>query len=89
MLPDQTYRQAVVRFAPGELLLLCSDGAIEAHSPADQEFGLERLAQLVAAADPGQPDRLLAQIEQALLTHVESVRLPDDLALLAVSRDRD
>lgn len=89
MLADQAYRQASVAFAPGEVLLLCSDGAIEAHSPADQEFGLERLARLVAQADPGQPERLLDQIEQDLLTHVESVRLPDDLALLVVSRARD
>ncbi|MFH1060499.1 MAG: SpoIIE family protein phosphatase [Pseudomonadota bacterium] len=88
MLPDHPFELARTTLEPGGLLLLCSDGAIEAHNPGDEEFGLVRLIDLMAVADPGQPQALLDGIEQALLTHVESVRLPDDLALLAVSRPR-
>jgi PAS domain S-box-containing protein len=86
MMPGMVFDQAEARLPPGGLLLLFSDGALEAKSPGDQEYGQERLTALVAAADPSRPDQLLAGIEQALLIHVESVSLQDDLCLLAVSR---
>ncbi|MFZ5587783.1 MAG: SpoIIE family protein phosphatase [Thermodesulfobacteriota bacterium] len=86
MLPVHQFRLDRAELEPGGLLLLCSDGAIEAHSPGGEEFGLARLTELVATADPGRLQALLDRVEQGLLDHVESVRLPDDLALLAIGR---
>ena len=46
-LPDRRYNRGVVRLEPGNLLLLYTDGLIEATNGADEEFGLERVTACV------------------------------------------
>ncbi len=86
MLPDLNFRQAGAMLEPGGMLVLCSDGALEAKSPEGEEFGLQRLWRLVAEADPGRIDLLLERLERALLEHAQSIRLEDDLAVMVVVR---
>jgi len=49
MFEEAVYRKDVVEMRPGDLLLLYSDGISEAMNEADEEFGEDRLAHLVAA----------------------------------------
>jgi PAS domain S-box-containing protein len=86
MLPEGEFRVASVELEPGGMLLLCSDGALEAKTPLGEEFGLERLSALAAQADPAQVRKLLGEVELALLRHAESIHLEDDLTILAVTR---
>lgn len=74
-----------VEMAPGDLLVLYSDGLPEAVDGAGQAFGFERLAGLLAA--PGSPqevhDRILAGFDR----HVGEEPLKDDLTLVVLLRD--
>ncbi len=88
MLPDMEFSQDAACLDPGGLLLLCSDGALEAQSPAGEEYGLERLRGYVAQARPEEPQALLRGAEDDLRRHVESVHMEDDLAFLAITRPR-
>jgi sigma-B regulation protein RsbU (phosphoserine phosphatase) len=72
------------RFAPGDALVLCTDGVTEAFDVAGDAFGLERLRRLVAdtPADAlrSLPDRLV----DAVARFAAGGGPRDDLALLAV-----
>ena len=45
--PEAVYERGFVRFPPGAVLLLYTDGIAEARSPKGEEFGLQRLAELL------------------------------------------
>ncbi len=47
IMPKAVYEQSETTFEPGDILVLFSDGVTEAPDPQDQEFGEERLAELV------------------------------------------
>ncbi|MGW0632798.1 PP2C family protein-serine/threonine phosphatase [Streptomyces sp. NPDC002758] len=72
----------VLSFAPGDTLLLYTDGVVEARNRAGAFYPLaERVAHW--AGQP--PDTLLHHIHRDLLTHTGG-RLGDDAALIAVHR---
>ncbi len=50
MFRDTRYHEYYMTFAPGDLLMLYTDGVTEAQNPSGEEFGRERLAQSVMSA---------------------------------------
>ncbi|HUP65295.1 MAG TPA: PP2C family protein-serine/threonine phosphatase [Thermoanaerobaculia bacterium] len=45
--PDATYNRGYIGVEPGDILCLYTDGIVEAHNEAGEEFGLPRLVSLV------------------------------------------
>src|SRR5215831_12644066 len=41
--PDSNYEESVARLNPGDLVIACTDGVIEATNPAGEEWGVEGL----------------------------------------------
>lgn len=86
MLPGHAYQEATLQLAPGDLLLLYTDGITEAADPAEAEFGVEALTELVVARrlEP------LAAIDAALLgeldTFTQGAPYPDDRTMLLLRR---
>ena len=84
LLPGADYSQGSAPFRPGDLLLLYSDGIVEAANSAGEEFGEERLCAITVK------NRVQSahQIRNEILTQVRSYlsRRPphDDLTLLVV-----
>ena len=69
----QTLREQTVALAPGDALVLFTDGLVEARNPAGEEFGYDRLADAVArhrhrltSAD-GADTRIAGRLRDALL----------------------
>jgi serine phosphatase RsbU (regulator of sigma subunit) len=91
LLPDMLYEENETRLAPGEALLLHSDGLAEAHSPGGEMFGDERLRALLAgmAGAPRAVDaaavlaRLLAQLTAFTGPEAEP---EDDVTLVLLRR---
>jgi sigma-B regulation protein RsbU (phosphoserine phosphatase) len=48
LLPGASYESRETRLGPGDLLCLFTDGITECSSPADEEFGVERLIECLA-----------------------------------------
>ena len=48
LFPTSTYGAREIQLAPGEALLLYTDGITEARNPQDEEYGPERLSRFVA-----------------------------------------
>jgi len=70
LLPGATYEQAEIAILPGDLLVVFSDGILEAANSLDQEFGEERILQAVEQQWSGSPteicDAVLAGVRQFL-----------------------
>jgi sigma-B regulation protein RsbU (phosphoserine phosphatase) len=47
VLPDATYDEVELPFAPGDRLVLFTDGITEANDARDDEFGMDRLIELL------------------------------------------
>ena len=88
----EVYDQVSVPIAPGDTLLLFSDGITDARDDMGNAFGVERLQQLLASATTVEPGQLVSAIGAAVrdfsqrssprddqtcvAVHVEATRLP-------------
>ncbi len=81
-LPTSSHRADLFPFEAGDILLLYTDGVIEARSPTGAFYPL---AERAASFPTTSPDALLRHIHDDLLTHVGEVPT-DDAALLAIER---
>jgi sigma-B regulation protein RsbU (phosphoserine phosphatase) len=80
--PTQTFE-----LAPGELLVLYTDGLPEAIDARAEAFGFERIAVLLA--QPGSPQEIHDRILRSFDDHVGEEPLRDDLTLMVVGRMGD
>ncbi|MCO7225036.1 PP2C family protein-serine/threonine phosphatase [Pleionea sp. CnH1-48] len=72
-----------VTFEPGDLLLAYTDGVIESTSPAGEEFGIERVVELVRQHS-GSAQSLLESIDGTLNEFLGGKRINDDQTLIAI-----
>lgn len=80
------YTTRKLQLAPGESLVLFTDGLTEAVDGSDSEFGIERLSQLIAAS-PALPPRTLVQgCVQNLANFLSGAAKRDDLSIMAIHR---
>jgi phosphoserine phosphatase RsbU/P len=82
--PSETFEEATVQLAPGDTLLLYTDGIIEAAGKAAQDqFGIPRLICTLRDAPDG-PSEVIDRVRQAVRS-LEGGRAPkDDQTLLAL-----
>jgi serine phosphatase RsbU (regulator of sigma subunit)/predicted ester cyclase len=87
LLPGMDYEEKQTALAPGDGVLLYSDGLIEAHDPRREMFGTLRMEEFVRAHPGGATliDSLLAELEQFTGKAWEQ---EDDIALLTLQRSR-
>ena len=85
-LPDHVYEETTLPFAPGDVLLIYSDGLTEAMNPAREQFEEKRLSALLKeyATQPAQT--LIDRIVEEVKRYVGAASPHDDLTLLVVKR---
>src|SRR4030095_3637405 len=86
LLPGMSYRAASVQLAPGDTLVLYTDGITEAAREDDEELGLERLIALCREHRLDAPSALADAIERAVAEFVGSRPPGDDCTLLIARR---
>jgi serine phosphatase RsbU (regulator of sigma subunit) len=79
-------QERTISLAPGDMLLLYTDGLTEAFSPADELFGETRLMDALGAIQNHTADEVLVLVEHRLNEFIETVPLGDDLTMLSVKR---
>ena len=84
--PDGAYATDRLRLAPGDILLLYTDGLTEAMNAAGECFGTDRLLAASRSPEILSPRQLVEQVVAAVTAHVGTVEQSDDLTLLAVAR---
>lgn len=75
-----------IAMRPGDILLLCTDGIVEALDPQDQQFGQQRVEDLVRRHAALPILELVGAIGRAVEAHYAADTPPDDLTILAVRR---
>jgi serine phosphatase RsbU (regulator of sigma subunit) len=84
-LPDAAYEEREVDLAPGDSVLLSSDGIVEAHNPDGEMFGFPRLQEVVARTTDGRD--LITNCLAALREFVGSEwQQEDDITLVTLQR---
>ena len=86
LLPGAEYKTAQGRLAPGDTLLLYTDGAFEILNARYQELHEEGLARLAGGCDFSDGAAALEAIEESLLRFSDGLCMPDDLTLLSIHR---
>ncbi len=87
ILPIATYQQGVCRLDPGDSVLLFSDGVTEAVRPnADEEFGEERLAQVLAGLRDQSAEAIITSINQKVEDFTCGAPPADDITLVVAKR---
>ena len=85
-LPSASYRAHATEMGPGDLLLVYTDGITEAVNPEEEEFGLDRLADLARRHRGAPLAELRREIEAALDDFARGVPYADDRTLLFLRR---
>lgn len=84
---DHDYDETEVVLSPGDICLLFTDGVLEAPG-FEEQFGEERLHQVLAGAPRGDVGAVVESLAMALAEHVGE-RAHDDIAILGVQNDPD
>lgn len=87
MLAGYEYRAKATTLAPGDRLLLYTDGVTDARDAAGEDFGDQRLAHSVETAGEASAEHLQLRLLDAVRAFSGN-RFDDDVTVLAVVRDR-
>jgi serine phosphatase RsbU (regulator of sigma subunit) len=86
VLEDVELEEREIDVMPGDILIFYTDGVSEAMDADGQQFGAERLRQVLAASPGGSAPATLAAVEDALRAFTGDTAQSDDIALFVVRR---
>jgi sigma-B regulation protein RsbU (phosphoserine phosphatase) len=81
---DVDYQLGEGFVAPGDTLVLFTDGVTEAEAEDSSLFGHERLTRLLGEAPDGDPPALVRRIVDTVAAHASGYHASDDLTVMAV-----
>ena len=84
LMEDASYDEVDAQFAPGDRLLLFSDGAIEIHDADQAMLGIDGLVRILKESGYPSNDINAVAVEERLLKFSNAIRLDDDLTFLEV-----
>jgi sigma-B regulation protein RsbU (phosphoserine phosphatase) len=75
---NSRYSESVVEFRSGDILVLYTDGVVEASNQREEEFGLNRLEEVVRASRDRRAHEIVKAITTAVDEHSSEVGGPED-----------
>ncbi len=84
LLTGASYESAEVPLEAGDLVVVCSDGVTEARNDAGDEYGRQRLCDLVVGWHGADPGTVLDVVLTSVNTFAQSAPQGDDLTLLVL-----
>lgn len=86
IIPGAEFEVGETVLGPGESLLIYSDGVSEANNLAEEEFGMERLRDVVKRNLDASASGLRDKVESALSAFTQTAPANDDITLVIVKR---
>ena len=80
------YNQQTIKLSHGDFVLLYTDGVTEAINAEEQEFGVERLRQVILEQRRASTAEMLTALEKAVGAFVGDTPQSDDIAVVIVKR---
>jgi sigma-B regulation protein RsbU (phosphoserine phosphatase) len=84
MWPDKSYQAGDVTLQPGDRLVIFTDGVVEAVNASDEEYGEQRLLNVLQAGVTATPDELLRRVMSDLDAFVGPTPQHDDVTCMLV-----
>ncbi|HEX7973824.1 MAG TPA: SpoIIE family protein phosphatase [Anaerolineales bacterium] len=84
--PDLEFKIEQADLEPGDILLITTDGLLDARSPQGEFFGEERMLEL-AGQPAASAQALLQRLQQSIAEHVAGKSQYDDITIMAVKRE--
>ena len=85
LFPEADYEDAEVALHPGDLIVAFTDGVPEALNPAGEEFGEERVKDLLRQSAGADADAVSAKLSDAMRAWIGSAEQHDDLTFVVVA----
>ena len=86
ILPMSKYEEATITLDPGDVLVLFSDGVTEEVDPNDQQFGEERLANMVAELRDRPAAEIVQEVHRAVHAFTQGAPAADDITVVVARR---
>jgi serine phosphatase RsbU (regulator of sigma subunit) len=86
ILPMAKYQEVRATLLPGDTLILFSDGVTEASNPQGEEFGEDRLANLVISLRGRTAAELVDEIHKSVVAFYEGAPAADDITVVVAHR---
>jgi phosphoserine phosphatase RsbU/P len=86
IIPTAEFEQGEVELKPGESIVIYSDGVSEANNLNGDEFGLDRLANVIKSNLTASAAGLRDRVESALSSFTKTAPANDDITLVIVKR---
>jgi serine phosphatase RsbU (regulator of sigma subunit) len=77
---ESEYETLTLKLEPGDSILVCSDGIIEAQNARYDDFGIDRLMNICNEGSGASPTDLLGRIFSAVHEFTDVIRQHDDMA---------
>jgi serine phosphatase RsbU (regulator of sigma subunit) len=84
LLPDSVYRSAEVLIEPGDLLVLYTDGVVEAENSDGEAFGAERLEEEIMRKNDRSPREIIEAIHGQVAFFSQDKSAVDDLTIIVL-----
>lgn len=89
MFPSASYDESVVDLQAGDVLMAFTDGVTEALNPAEEEFGEQRLKQLLRRVAHLPVQDITATISKELRAWIADAPQHDDITFIVLKVDED
>ena len=87
-LPDAEYEIDQVEFCPGDLLVIYSDGITESMNAMQEEWGENKLMNLIIENLEQPANTILQSIFDSAKIHAGIMEQSDDMTLVIIKRDK-
>ncbi|HMT08567.1 MAG TPA: SpoIIE family protein phosphatase [Pyrinomonadaceae bacterium] len=84
MFDDARYHQHFIRFEPGQVMVIYTDGITEAENPNGEEYGQERFAKRILDGIHLPARRLIDHVRKGVADFCEQSSLTDDATLFVI-----
>jgi len=81
---EAQYESGKIRLQPGDHIVLFTDGIVEALNSAEEEFGMERLVELLKKNAQSSSTEILTQVREAVLSFSANAPQHDDITLMVL-----
>ena len=87
--PDSEYEEEKVSIKRNDLIVIFSDGISEAMNENEEEYGEERLKELISNHIEESPDKIIESILSDVSMFVDKASQWDDMTLMIIKRDAE
>ena len=84
LFPEETYLSRSYHYEKGKIFVLYSDGITEAINSKEEEFGQERLLELIKTNDQKTSREITDEIIGAVENYADSAENLDDMTLIVI-----